>query len=46
VGEQFFGQVDIDPGSKDMVVALRDLAGETLFSQRLAAERCAGFKDD
>jgi alkaline phosphatase D len=45
-GLQFFGQVDIDPRSKDMVVALRDVAGNTLFSQRLSAERCAGWHDD
>jgi alkaline phosphatase D len=45
-GLQFFGQVDIDPRSKDMVVALRDVAGNTLFSQRLNAERCEGFRDD
>ena len=44
-GYQFFGQVDIDPHSKDMVVALRDVAGETLFSQRLSAEHCAGFEE-
>jgi alkaline phosphatase D len=45
-GLQFFGQVDIDPRSKDLVVALRDVAGNTLFSQRLSADRCAGWRDD
>ena len=45
-GLQFFGQVDIDPRSKDMVVALRDLAGTTVFSQRLSADYCDGFRDD
>ena len=44
-GLQFFGQVDIDPRNKDMVVALRDVAGNTLFSRRLEAERCPGFRD-
>jgi alkaline phosphatase D len=38
-GLQFFGQVDIDPRSLDMVVALRDVEGNTLFSQRLEAAR-------
>jgi alkaline phosphatase D len=36
-GLQFFGQVDIDPHSRDMIVALKDLNGETLFSQDLRA---------
>jgi alkaline phosphatase D len=40
-GLQFFGQVDIDHRSKDMIVSLRDLAGATLFSQRLHARPCA-----
>jgi alkaline phosphatase D len=44
-GLQFFGQVDIDPRSKDMVVALRDVAGTTVFSQRLSADYCDGFND-
>jgi hypothetical protein len=29
-----------------MVVSLRDAAGNTLFSQRLSADRCEGFRDD
>lgn len=37
-GLQFFGQVDIDHRSKDMVVALKDIRGATLFSQRLHAK--------
>jgi alkaline phosphatase D len=45
-GLQFFGQVDIDPRSKDMVVALRDVTGTTVFSQRLSADYCDGFRDD
>jgi alkaline phosphatase D len=45
-GLQFFGQVDIDPRSKDMVVALRDVAGTTVFSQRLSADYCDGFRDE
>jgi alkaline phosphatase D len=45
-GLQFFGQVDIDPRSKDMVVALRDVAGTTVFSQRLTADYCDGFRDE
>jgi alkaline phosphatase D len=36
-GLQFFGQVDIDHRSKDMVVSLKDAGGATLFSQRLNA---------
>jgi alkaline phosphatase D len=44
-GYQFFGQVDIDPRSKDMTVALRDVAGNTLFSQRISAEVCEGFRE-
>jgi alkaline phosphatase D len=36
-GYQFFGQVDIDSRSKDMVVALKDLDGATVFSKRLHA---------
>ena len=39
-GLQFFGQVDIDHRSKDMVVALKDIGGATLFSQRLGAVSC------
>jgi alkaline phosphatase D len=38
-GYQFFGQVDIDHRSKDMVVALKDANGASVFSKRLAAER-------
>jgi alkaline phosphatase D len=34
-GLQFFGQVDIDHGSLEMTVSLKDLAGDTVFSQRL-----------
>lgn len=34
-GMQFFGQLDIDHRSKGMIVALKDLSGATLFSQRL-----------
>jgi alkaline phosphatase D len=41
-GLQFFGQVDIDHRSKDMVVALKDIGGATLFSQRLGAVSCHG----
>lgn len=37
-GLQFFGQVDIDPRSRDMTVQLRDSAGNTLFTQRLEAD--------
>jgi len=37
-GYQFFGQVDIDSGSKDMVVGLKDIDGATVFSQRLYAK--------
>jgi alkaline phosphatase D len=36
-GLQFFGQVDIDSHSKDMVVALKDIDGREVFSKRLHA---------
>jgi alkaline phosphatase D len=36
-GFQFFGQVDIDHRSKDMVVALKDINGVSVFSTRLRA---------
>jgi alkaline phosphatase D len=36
-GLQFFGQVDIDGQSSDMVVSLKDVAGRELFSQCLRA---------
>jgi alkaline phosphatase D len=36
-GLQFFGQVDIDCESSDMVVSLKDIDGRELFSQRLRA---------
>lgn len=35
-GMQFFGQVDIDGRSEVMTVRLKDLAGDTLFTQELA----------
>lgn len=39
-GLQFFGQVDVEHRTKDMVVSLKDLKGDALFVQRLqAAER-------
>ncbi|MCD5328238.1 alkaline phosphatase D family protein [Chromobacterium piscinae] len=34
-GMQFFGQVDIDARSRAMTVRLKDVAGQTLFSQEL-----------
>jgi alkaline phosphatase D len=34
-GYQFFGQVDIDALSKEMTVSLKDLDGQTVFTQRL-----------
>jgi alkaline phosphatase D len=37
-GFQFFGQVDIDHISKDLVVALKDINGNEVFSKRLAAQ--------
>jgi alkaline phosphatase D len=37
-GLQFFGQVDIDGASEVMTVRLKDLAGETLFTQEIAPE--------
>ena len=36
-GFQFFGQVDIDHRSKDMLVALKDINGIPVFSTRLRA---------
>jgi alkaline phosphatase D len=42
-GLQFFGQVDIDSRSKDMVVALKDIDGKEVFSKRLHAKPCAGW---
>jgi alkaline phosphatase D len=45
-GMQFFGQVDIDHRSKDMVVALKDLGGATLFSQRLHAKHRGRWDKD
>ncbi len=37
-GLQFFGQVDIDGESETMTVALKDLDGNTLFTQEIAPE--------
>jgi alkaline phosphatase D len=37
-GLQFFGQVDIDGESEVMTVALKDLDGNTLFTQEIAPE--------
>jgi alkaline phosphatase D len=37
-GLQFFGQADIDGQSGTMTVALKDLAGKTLFTQALTPE--------
>lgn len=37
-GLQFFGQVDIDPYSKDLTVSLKNIEGMELFSQRLEAD--------
>ena len=44
-GLQFFGQIDIDGRTKDMVVQLKDLAGNSLFTQRLEAQPCQGWHD-
>jgi alkaline phosphatase D len=40
-GLQFFGQVDIDAATEVMTVQLKDLDGNTLFTQELAPERGA-----
>jgi alkaline phosphatase D len=45
-GLQFFGQVDIDSRSKDMVVALKDIDGNEVFSERLHARPCKGWGRD
>jgi len=37
-GMQFFGQVDIDGESETMTVALKDLDGNTLFTQEISPE--------
>ena len=37
-GLQFFGQVDIDPRTREMTVALKDISGATLFGQTLRAD--------
>jgi alkaline phosphatase D len=34
-GLQFFGQVDIDAASREMVVTLKDIDGKAVYSQRL-----------
>jgi alkaline phosphatase D len=36
-GMQFFGQVDVDHRTRDMIVSLKDIDGATLFSKRLDA---------
>ncbi len=38
-GMQFFGQVDIDAKSKAMTVALKDIAGATLYTKTLEPQR-------
>ena len=45
-GLQFFGQVDIDARSKDMVVALKDIDGSEVFSRRLHAKPGKGWGRD
>jgi alkaline phosphatase D len=44
-GLQFFGQIDIDSRSHDMVVQLKDLAGNSLFTQHLDARPVDGWHD-
>ena len=38
-GYQFFGQVDLDGESRELTVSLKDIAGDTLFSQTLSPQR-------
>jgi alkaline phosphatase D len=38
-GYQFFGQVDIDPRTKQLTVTLKDVEGSALFTQTLDPER-------
>lgn len=38
-GYQFFGEVEIDAQTRALTVTLRDLDGESVFSQELAARR-------
>jgi alkaline phosphatase D len=45
-GLQFFGQADIDGRSKDLVVALRNIDGNELFSRCLHARPCARWGRD
>jgi len=44
-GLQFFGQIDIDARSRDLVVALKDIDGKEVFSRRLHAKPCKGWDD-
>jgi alkaline phosphatase D len=44
-GLQFYGQIDIDSRRKELVVQLKDLAGTSLFTQRLQAMPCEGWRD-
>ena len=44
-GYQFFGQIDIDPRCRDLVMQLKDLAGNSLFTQRLEAAAGDGWRD-
>jgi alkaline phosphatase D len=43
-GYQFFGQIDIDPRSKQLTAALKDIDGATVFGKRLEAKN--GRRDD
>jgi alkaline phosphatase D len=45
-GLQFFGQIDIDARSRDMLVALKDIDGKEVFSRRLHARPAKGWADD
>jgi alkaline phosphatase D len=36
-GYQFFGQLDFDAESRDLIVSLKDIDGATVFAQRLSA---------
>ncbi|HKU17508.1 MAG TPA: alkaline phosphatase D family protein [Steroidobacteraceae bacterium] len=45
-GFQFFGQIDIDPHSKHLTAALKDIDGATVFTRRLDARPSRDGRED
>ncbi|MET0026603.1 MAG: alkaline phosphatase D family protein [Candidatus Thiodiazotropha sp.] len=45
-GLQFFGEVSIDRRSREMTVSLKDIDGESVFTQKLSAQRRRGNSHD